>query len=199
MPDENAADLPSDGIRAGDQPMKAQAGGLPLRLVGSLPLSDFYHGRRLAVRAFWPRVFLLVGVFVAFAAFFSAIAISAWPYSQQASIRILITVLVAFPLLCLSPAVFLRLKVRRQWRRRTGIFSETETTITEDGVTTQVKSLGISSNCSWDAFTGFRSSERVAVLYFKLGAHMIVSRTKFSTTRDWEAFLALLGNKLTRR
>ena len=51
----------------------------------------------------------------------------------------------------------------------------------------------------WDAFTGFRRSERVVVLYLKAGTYMIVSRAKFPLARDWEAFLQVLGDKLKQR
>ncbi len=142
---------------------------------------------------------MVLGCVATFVIFFVAIAITAWPYSRTASAQIFVVALLVFPVILALPAVVARLKARRQWRRRSGIFSETESTVSEDGVTTRIKSLGISSSCSWDAFTGFRRSERVVVLYLKAGTYMIVSRAKFPLARDWEAFLQVLGDKLKQR
>jgi hypothetical protein len=125
---------------------------------------------------------------------FGAIAISVRPYSREASNRILAAVIAIGPLLVALPYFLYRARIWRQWRRKTGVFSPVETTIAEDGI--QSKSQGVSSHIAWDAFTGFRRSDRMAVLYLKLGGFVFVSRARFAQTRDWDAFVGLLEWKV---
>jgi hypothetical protein len=182
-------------------PVTDQNGHVPIRLiVGRMSLSDFYHAHRLAIRFYWLRVLVIYGLAAAYVSIFVAIAISARPFSPEASNRILTTVLLVLPLVVALPLALNRLKVWRLWRQRRGIFAEVQSTIAEDGITMQWKKLGISSHYPWDAFASFRLSNRVAVVYVKTQGieYVIVSRARFAQEQEWEAFVQLFKEKLVQ-
>jgi hypothetical protein len=108
MLEKGPSESAGDDERAGEQQAGGRLGVFPIELAGTLPVSDYIHARRLAVRSFWPRVYLVILGVVAFCAFFTAIAISVWPYCQGASLRIFMAVLVVFPLIVLGPVLWFR-------------------------------------------------------------------------------------------
>jgi hypothetical protein len=128
MQNDNRDQSPEQNELAGDGPGRTWGECLPIRLAGSLSPSDVLYARRLAIRSFWPRVLLVLGTIAAFMILFGAIALSVRPYSQEASNRIFAAVIAIGPLLVALPYFLYRARIWRQWRRKTGVFSEIETT-----------------------------------------------------------------------
>jgi hypothetical protein len=151
----------------------------------------------MADRRYWPRIVLGIGCILAFAILFFALAAAFSPFGPAVTGPILFAVVIVFPFLLAAPTSWQWLQLRRASIRRVGIFAETNSTITEDGISVAVPNA--TSMLAWPAFVGFRASERVAVVHTGIPKpFLIIARAKLVVEADWPRLLALLESKLKR-
>jgi len=67
--------------------------------------------------------------------------------------------------------------------------------INETGIT--LKGGAISSHVQWSAYTFFRSTSEILLLYQGKNAFSIFTRSMFSTQADWENFISLAKEKVS--
>jgi hypothetical protein len=110
-----------------------------------------------------------------------------------------------FALVCLALIGFpLGRTVRVRWlneqncRKQVGVYGYTTGKANEHGFESRVEF--ISTTYQWEAFSGYRASQSVALTFSCAPAkHFVIfARTKFASEADWQRFLELLGRKLPR-
>jgi hypothetical protein len=152
-------------------------------LRGSMPLSDVLHAQYLIGLRQWPYV---VGCLASYALCVLLLATWNGPQSLFSHIYLVLGFVVLPGILPLS-LFMVYLRLRRDARRRVGIFAVADSCLTSEGVVT---SLGGERVCLlWTRFRGYLDSSRVIVLFLDgAHSHLIVSRAKLVRPDDW-AFL----------
>ena len=191
MADENPYASPPDPDQT-----QVPAGGILQRdilLRGSLPVGDVFHSQFLIVAKRWPYVMLCLLVY---ATFVVALAVANRADSLFSSTYLLLGLVVMPGILPLS-LLMVYLRLRRDARKRIGIFAVTESTLTTDGIEASMQGRHVS--LPWTAFGGFAPSPRVVILFLKKSnSHLIVSRTKLTRQDDWPLLLSFLHERLPR-
>ena len=163
-------------------------------LRGSMPVGDVFHSQFLIVSRHWPYVALCLLIY---ALFVIALAVVNRANSLFSSTYLLLGLIVMPGILPLS-LLLVYLRLRRDARRRVGIFAVTESTLTPQGIEASMHGANVS--VPWTAFSGFVPSPRVIILFLKeSNSHLIVSRTKLTRQDDWPMLLSFLHERLPRR
>lgn len=168
----------------------------PVTLSGCLTETDVRHAHRLAAKSWKYRVWLSIAVMVVFVLVFVAVAVSSRPYSPEASNRILFAVCVFYPAILFVPWIRSRVKLRKLLRTKPDAFHPYETTMDSEGV--KMKDGTSESKFAWEAFTRFRASESMCLLYWKDSPHYcMIRQSRFPDSESWEAFLGFVQSRFT--
>ncbi len=172
-----------------------QPDNLPtIDLSGCMTEADLLHAYRLAGQPWRYRLWLSIGVIAVFILVFIAVAVSTRPYSQEASNRILFAVCIFLPAILLVPYIRSRVALRRLLGAHPDALHPYETTIDADGV--RMKADASESRIAWDAFTKFRASDTMCLLYWKEGPnYAMISKSRFPDLESWDAFLNFVKSR----
>jgi hypothetical protein len=168
----------------------------PIRISGALTMEDYFRGGRLGKR--WQKRFFIsvciIGLLVVW-----GIDYEEFLQGNYLTIAVITTILLAiWTLFYIGAQWLVHSRFRKACASGKGVFAPTEGIITEEDYEVH-QEIG-DAKYRWSAFSKFRSTDQVAVLFvegspFHFG---IIPRGKFQTQHDWECFIGLLDRKLPR-
>jgi hypothetical protein len=162
-------------------------------LSGTLSVSDVLHAQRLAARLL--RWHVLVGLFAAVALLVFLFDLPSDGSPLQLTRAALLVGCVLLPLVLVLNWTRLFWSYSHQARQKIGIFAPSETVVTPEGFSTVTEHA--ESRVKWSMFRGFRSSDRVVVLYLQFPTQfLLVSRAKLEDPHQWPLLLELVRDAL---
>jgi len=168
----------------------------PIHVAGKLTVDEGREAERLARRTELRRGISAVGwTVLCIVIILLVVGAIARPHSPAAIILILIG---ATGVVLLGTGIGLTsIRTNSAWRRETGIFAPYQATISENEV--ELLRGTATFRLRWLSFSGYRTTDQVAVLYFDFPKrYWVLARPHFSDDGQWTLFLDVLRRKLPR-
>lgn len=163
-------------------------------LTGRLTVDDVVRAQRLATRYFWLRCILLILPGGVFTIGLIAMAVSARPYSPQASNQILLVACVILPTVVAIPIVFRRVHLHRIARKKIGVFADFFKKFTPERIV--VVSANAKVELKWATFSRCAANDKLAVLFFAHSkTRLILSRDQMKKPESWDAFVSMMQSQ----
>jgi hypothetical protein len=189
--------IPSNAERPSRSPNKPNEPLVqPIRISGALSLEDYFRGarvgkrlqRRISIGVFAVGLLLIWGIYYA-----EIVQGNFTPVVIASAI-----LLAAWSLTIIVLQWLINLRFRKACASGKGIFSHAEAVITEENY--EVHQEAGDSKFRWSAFSRYRSTNHVTVLFFEGSPFQfgVIPRSRFQTQHDWECFLGLLDRKMPR-
>ena len=163
-------------------------------LQGSMPIRDVIHAQVLLLSRRWPYAALCLAMYVVFVLALGTLNPGVPMFGNTFTVLGLIVMPAILPLTL--GMVYVRL--RREARKKVGIFAVTQTTLSQQGIDSLINQERVS--VPWTAFRGFTSSRRVVLLFLnESNNHLIVSRKKLKHPHDWSLLLDFLHDRFPKQ
>jgi hypothetical protein len=170
----------------------------PIRVAGRISWDDALDAQRLAMQAskrltgkrrasvsyFW--ILWTVFLFGASAAMLGA--------PGRAGSYVYLGVVLAIGALVYYP----RLRLRREWKRGSGMFAPSERILTQEGI--ERISAGVATTIPWSEFSSFKRSRQNVLLYpASHGGSVVFPRAMFPSEDDWQDFVDFVQTRFPQR
>lgn len=162
-------------------------------LRGTMPVGDVLHTQLLLLSRRWGYALVCLAMYVGFVIACGMFSPSESLFSNTFAVLGLIVMPAILPFTLLM--VYLRLL--GDSKKKIGIFAETETLLTNDGINSRTDPD--KTEIPWPAFGSFVASQRVILLFVRgSNNHLIVSRKKLAKPSDWPLLLEFLESRFPR-
>ena len=164
-----------------------------IRLSGSMSVRDVLMTQVLILKHRWFYAALTLGIYIAF-----VLALGLFtPGNRLFGNTFMVLGLIIMPAILPFTLLMIFLRLQRDSKQQVGIFADTETRLTGDGIQSSTSPDNVA--IPWNTFSRFLCSEHVVLLFLKdSNDHLIIARSKLVNAEDWPVLLDYLRKRFPR-